>query len=91
MNKKEIEIIYKKKIKWINNFNKNYYDKNNPLVTEKEYDDLKKDILLLEKNYKFLSSENSPSKIVGYKPSKNFKKILHKVPMLIYLIVLNQR
>ncbi|MDB3974898.1 NAD-dependent DNA ligase LigA [Candidatus Pelagibacter sp.] len=82
MNKKEIEIIYKKKIKLINNFNKNYYDKNNPLVTDKEYDDLKKDILLLEKNYKFLSSENSPSKIVGYKPSKNFKKILHKVPML---------
>jgi len=82
MNKKEIETIYKKKIKLINNFNKNYYDKNNPLVTDKEYDDLKKDILLLEKNYRFLSSENSPSKIVGYKPSKNFKKILHKVPML---------
>jgi DNA ligase (NAD+) len=82
MNKKEIEIIYKKKIKLINKFNKNYYDKNNPLVTDKEYDDLKKDILLLEKNYKFLSSKNSPSKIVGYKPSKNFKKILHKVPML---------
>ena len=58
MNKKEIEIIYKKKIKLINNFNKNYYDKNNPLVTDKEYDDLKKDILLLEKNYKFLNSEN---------------------------------
>jgi DNA ligase (NAD+) len=82
MNKKEIEIIYKKKIKLINNYNKNYYDKNNPLVTDKEYDDLKKDILLLEKNYKFLNSENSPSKIVGYKPSKNFKKIFHKVPML---------
>ena len=82
MNKKEIEITYKKKIKLINNFNKNYYDKNNPLVTDKEYDDLKKDILLLEKNYKFLSSENSPSKVVGYKPSKNFKKAPHRIPML---------
>jgi DNA ligase (NAD+) len=82
MNKKEIEIIYKKKIKLINSYNKNYYDKNSSLVTDKEYDELKKDILHLEKNYKFLSSKNSPSKIVGYKPSKNFKKILHKVPML---------
>ena len=82
MNKKEIETIYKKKIKLINNYNKNYYDKNSSLVTDKEYDELKKDILLLEKNYKFLSSDNSPSKTVGYKPSKNFKKILHKVPML---------
>ncbi|MDA8727383.1 NAD-dependent DNA ligase LigA [Candidatus Pelagibacter bacterium] len=82
MNKKEIETIYKKKIKLINNYNKNYYDKNSSLVTDKEYDELKKNILLLEKSYKFLSSDNSPSKTVGYKPSKNFKKILHKVPML---------
>ena len=35
---------------------------------------LKKEILLLEKKYNFLKSKNSPSKIVGYKPSKNFKK-----------------
>jgi DNA ligase (NAD+) len=82
MYKKEIEITYKKKIKLLNDYNKNYYDKSNPLVTDKEYDDLKKDILLLEKNYKFLNSKNSPSKTVGYKPSKNFKKVLHRVPML---------
>ncbi|MDC1040863.1 NAD-dependent DNA ligase LigA [Candidatus Pelagibacter sp.] len=82
MYKKEIEIIYKKKIKLLNDYNKNYYDKSNPLVTDKEYDDLKKDILLLEKNNKFLNSKNSPSKTVGYKPSKNFKKVLHRVPML---------
>ena len=68
MNKKEIETIYKKKIKLINNYNKNYYDKNSSLVTDKEYDELKKNILLLEKSYKFLSSDNSPSKTVGYKP-----------------------
>jgi hypothetical protein len=28
-----------------------------PLVTDKEYDEIKKDILLLEKKYKFLNSE----------------------------------
>jgi DNA ligase (NAD+) len=52
------------------------------LVTDKEYDELKKDILILENNYSFLNSENSPSKTVGFKPSKNFQKLPHRVPML---------
>ena len=43
---------------------------------------LKQNILSLEKKYDFLESENSPSKIVGFKPSKTFKKVLHRVPML---------
>ncbi|MDA9200189.1 NAD-dependent DNA ligase LigA, partial [Candidatus Pelagibacter sp.] len=30
----------------------------------------------------FLFSKDSPSKKIGFKPSKNFKKALHKVPML---------
>ena len=82
MNKKKIQLKYEKKIKLINNYNKNYYDKNNPLVTDSEYDHLKKEILLLEEEYKFLKSELSPSNLVGFKPSKNFTKILHRVPML---------
>jgi DNA ligase (NAD+) len=82
MNIKEIQKKYKKKIKLINRFNKFYYDKSNPKVSEKKYDDLKKEILLLEDKYQFLKSKNSPSKIIGYKPSKNFKKVLHRVPML---------
>ena len=82
MNKKEIQIQYKKKIKLLNNYNKNYYDKSKPLVNDKEYDELKKETLLLEKKYKFLKSKNSLSEVVGYKPSKNFKKVLHRAPML---------
>ena len=68
MNKKEIQKKYDKKIKLIDNYNKFYYSKNSPLVSDKEYDDIKNDILYLEKKYKFLNSEKSPSKIVGYKP-----------------------
>ncbi|MDB4066044.1 NAD-dependent DNA ligase LigA, partial [Candidatus Pelagibacter sp.] len=30
----------------------------------------------------FLNSKNSPSKVVGFKPSKSFRKIPHKIPML---------
>jgi len=82
MNRKEIQKEYNKKIKLINIYNKYYYNDSAPLVSDKEYDELKKDIYLLEENYKFLKSENSPSKIVGHKPSKNFIKVKHKVPML---------
>ena len=82
MNKKKIESEYKKKIKLIINCNKNYYNESKPLVTDEKYDDLKKSIFILENKYSFLNSENSPSKVVGFRPSKNFKKILHSVPML---------
>ena len=82
MNKKKILSDYKKKIKSLIEYNKSYYDANKSLVTDKEYDELKKDILILESNYSFLDSKNSPSKTVGFKPSKNFQKFPHKVPML---------
>ena len=82
MNKKEIQKNYGKKIKLINNYNKYYYNESSPLVSDKEYDEIKQDIFLLEKKYKFLNSKKSPSKIIGYKPSKNFIKVQHKVPML---------
>ena len=78
----EIKKDYKKKIKAILKFNESYYDKNDSIVSDKEYDQLKKEILELEKKYSFLKDKNSPSKIVGFKPSKNFKKIKHKIPML---------
>ena len=82
MNKKEIHSDYKKKIDTLKKYNKYYFDHSNPKVSDKEYDDLKKKILELEKKFKFLKSKESPSVFVGHKPSKNFKKSLHKVPML---------
>ena len=82
MNKKKIQIEYTQKINLINKFNKFYYDNSNPKVSDLEYDELKKEVLLLESKYKFLKSDKSPSKIVGFKPSKNFKKRQHRVPML---------
>ena len=82
MNKKAIEKDYNKKIKLINKLNQFYYNKSKPIVQDFEYDELKKEIFSLEKKYNFLKSKDSPSQIVGHKPSKNFKKDLHRVPML---------
>ena len=82
MSNEEIKKNYLKKIKKITKFNESYYNKNNPLVSDGEYDLLKKEIISLEQQYDFLDHKDSPSKNVGFKPSKNFKKIDHKVPML---------
>ena len=81
---------YLKKIKLINKYNKFYYDKNNPLTSDKEYDKLKKNILEIEKKNPNLINKESPSLKVGYKPSKIFNKIKHKVPMLSLANVFNE-
>jgi DNA ligase (NAD+) len=82
MNKKEIEKSYKKKLKLINHYNKWYFNESKPIVSDKEYDELKKDILVIEKKYNFFKSKNSLSQNIGYKPSKNFKKAKHRISML---------
>ena len=73
---------YLKKIKLFKKYNKYYYDLNNPLVNDQEFDRLKSEIIKLEKKYRYLNDINSPSNSVGFKPSKNFKKVKHSVPML---------
>ena len=82
MDKKKISKDYLHKIELLEEYNKNYYDKDNPIVSDQEYDLLKKEIIDLENSYKFLNNDRSPTKIVGFKPSKNFEKVKHKVPML---------
>jgi len=82
MDKKKIKKLYNLKIDLLKKYNKSYFDKNKSLVSDKEYDVIKKEVLELEENFSYLNSEYSPSQSVGFKPSKNFKKSLHKVPML---------
>ena len=82
MKKEEIKKIYKEKIKTFVHYNFLYFEKSNPKVSDAEFDDLKKEILKLEEDYKFLNHKDSPSNNVGFKPSKNFKKVKHKVAML---------
>ena len=79
--KSSLKTVYIDKIKLLNKYSEHYYQKNNPLVTDQQFDNLKKEIIELEKKYNF-KSPNSPSLIVGFKPSKNFKKDKHRVPML---------
>ena len=47
---------YLAKIKLIQKHNQYYYDKDKPIITDREYDLLKKEIINLEKKYLFLKS-----------------------------------
>jgi len=73
---------YLEKIKLFQKYNKYYYDLNDPLIEDFEFDKLKLEIIKLEKKYDFLNHKDSPSKSIGFKPSKIFKKVRHKIPML---------
>ena len=82
MKNKEIEKVYLNKIKKIKKYDKAYFDKDNPVVPDKNYDEIKKEILDLETKYKHLKHKDSPSSKIGYKPSGKYKKVKHEVQML---------
>jgi len=82
MERKEIEKTYLKKINELKKFDKAYFDEDNPIISDKDYDQIKQEILNLEKKYSYLKNKNSPSQKVGHEPSGRFKKIQHDIPML---------
>ena len=82
MNKDLVSKNYLKKIRLLQKYSEHYYDKDKPIVSDQKFDLLKKEIIVLESKYLFLKNEYSPTKSVGFKPSKNFQKVKHKVPML---------
>ena len=73
---------YNKLIKEIEKHNKFYYEKSSPKISDRDYDNLKKKLVIFEKKNKFLKKNSSPTNKVGYKPSKNFIKHNHRLPML---------
>jgi len=77
-----IKNSYFEKIKKINEHNKLYYEKSSPIISDTDYDNLKKEIIELEKKYIFLKSKSSPSLLIGAKPAKNFLKSKHRTKML---------
>ena len=79
---KSIKQNYLKKIDEFKKHNKFYYENNSPIISDREFDLLREEILTLEKKYSFLKSNFSPSKAVGFKPSKNFFKFKHREQML---------
>ena len=80
--KEKIKKIYQKKIQSLIKLNKAYFQKDNPIIADSEYDELKKELSSYIKKYPYLKQIKNLDTIVGSKPSKKFKKIKHTKPML---------
>ncbi|WP_142848721.1 NAD-dependent DNA ligase LigA [Telmatospirillum sp. J64-1] len=59
-----------------------YHAKDAPLISDAEYDALKRRNLAIEARYPELIREDSPSRRVGAPPAEGFRKHRHAVPML---------
>jgi len=83
MNSKE-KIIekYQSNIKNLKKHNDLYFNKDNPKISDAEYDKIKKETIELEKKHDFLKKIDSVKDIVGATPTNKFKKIKHLKPML---------
>lgn len=76
----------KERIDWLraelHRHNYNYYVLNAPEISDKEFDDLMRELQDLEKEYPEYADENSPTMRVGSDLNKNFTQVAHKYPML---------
>ena len=64
-----------------------YYNEDNPLISDMEYDALMRELKQLEQEYPELlknekNGESSPTEKVGGTASEKFSKVRHRVPML---------
>lgn len=59
-----------------------YYQKDAPLISDGQYDQLRKRLVELETAFPDLVAKDSPTQSVGVAPASGFSKITHKVPML---------
>ena len=75
--KNKILKLYQEKVKKFNKFNKAYFEKDNPIVSDRAFDELKKELINLEKQYSFLKSPKGITNTVGFNPSGKFEKIKH--------------
>ena len=66
----------------IEEHNRRYHEENAPTISDREYDELFRELSDLEKTFPKLASADSPTQRVGGKPLKAFGQITHRVPML---------
>lgn len=61
--------------------NDRYYNQDNPLISDYEYDMMLNELEKLEESFPQLRKENSPTNRVGGKASDKFSQVTHTVPM----------
>lgn len=62
--------------------NYEYYNLDNPTITDQEYDKYLRELINLENKYPEYADPNSPTKRVGGNAIDKFRKVTHKIPMI---------
>ena len=73
---------FKEKVEEIKKHNILYFNQDKPIISDAEYDNLKKELIKIEKSNKSIKRLNLLSDIVGAPPTNKFKKFNHLKPML---------
>jgi len=66
----------------IEEHNRRYHEEASPTISDREYDQLYRELSDLEKRFPKLAAPDSPTQRVGGQPLKAFAQITHRVPML---------
>ncbi|MFP4473416.1 MAG: NAD-dependent DNA ligase LigA [Candidatus Omnitrophota bacterium] len=82
LSKKDAHQQIKDLRKGIRFHNKQYYQKNKPVVSDETYDKLMSRLQELEDAYPEYRTKNSPSRTVGAEPVESLKKVKHRAVML---------
>ncbi len=81
-NQEKIKNLYKEKIKKLLKFNRAYFEKDSPIVSDSDFDKLKKELIELAAKNPYLKKIENLDNLIGSKPSAKFEKIKHSKPML---------
>lgn len=85
-----IELRIKELINKINEWNYQYYNLDNPTVSDQEYDSTFKELEELEKKYPQFKDDNSPTNRIGSTIIDKFEKVKHRIPLFSLSDVFNE-
>ncbi len=82
MSKQDIKKKYEKEKKLLQKYNHHYFNLDSPLISDTKYDQIKQNLIKLEKEFPYLKIKGSVQNQVGAPLTNKFKKIKHLKPML---------
>lgn len=80
MNENRVEEV-KSLVKKLNKYRDEYYNNNNSIISDREYDELFDKLIVLERETGCIFS-NSPTQSVGYMSLSQLQKVKHSHPLL---------
>ena len=86
----EIKARIKELTNILNKANYEYYNLDNPSITDQEYDKYLRELINLEEKYPEYADPNSPTKRVGGEAIDKFNKVRHTIPMISLANVFNE-